>query len=63
MSAGAPITPPNFYVSVFVQVGDSCLLFPPISTSSPGTSLKFRDFSFVSNGLAELLLSAGVSRK
>nr|DAQ35677.1 MAG TPA: hypothetical protein [Caudoviricetes sp.] len=49
-------------MSVFVQVGDSCLLFPPISTSSPGTSLKFRDFSFVSNGFAGLLLSAGVSR-
>ena len=38
---------------------DTC---PVTSTSSPGTSLKFRDFSFVSNGLWELLLSAGVSR-
>ena len=25
-------------------------MFPPISTISPGTSLKFRGFSFVSNG-------------
>nr|DAY05880.1 MAG TPA: hypothetical protein [Caudoviricetes sp.] len=48
--------------SAFLQVRHGCLLFPPISTSSPGTSLKFRDFPFVSNGFAGLLLSAGVSR-
>nr|DAE78633.1 MAG TPA: hypothetical protein [Caudoviricetes sp.] len=31
-------------------------MFPPISTSSPGTSLKFRDFSFISSGLTGWVL-------